>query len=161
MLEALVLLTQLATAPQGPPPLDPNGIYTTSTVKLDAERYVVLTLDKNGRAIRAGLRRYDGKQMTCPTFWAWIQSTYTCSGAWCGSTYTASGDEGSNVNRYTACSAARDELCASAFAQCASVSGSYMFCSLNYSYSGWNGYTGACDYWELRDCPVADDCSVE
>lgn len=160
MLEVLVLLTQLATAPKGPPPLDPNGIYTKTEIRLDDERYVVMTLDQNGRPVRASVRRYDGVPMTCPTWWAWISSTYTCNGN-CGSYYTAYGSEGSNVNRPAACEAARTELCTAAMANCASQNGSYEFCSLNYSYSGWNNYTGSCDYWEFRDCPVADDCSVE
>ena len=157
MLEALVLLAQLTAAvPQGPPPLDPNGVYTTHNLHLDDERELVLTRDARGRTVRAQMRRYDAKPMTCPNFFAWISSDYTCTGN-CTSYYTAFGDEGSNVNRYTACSAARDELCASA--TCGS--GSYTFCNLNYSESGWNNYTGSCTYWEIRACPVADDCSVE
>lgn len=161
MLEAFVLLAQLVAAnpavdPPGPPPLDPRGVYTTHNLHVDDERELVLTKDATGRTVRALLRRYDGKPMTCPHFYAWISSNYSCTNN-CSATYTADGEAGSNVNRYAACSAAREELCAEATCS----SGSYLFCSLNYSESGWNNYTGSCSYWEIRPCVVADDCSVE
>ena len=145
----IILLAQLVAA-------HPNAESTTVNMQIDHEREIVLTQDANGKPIRALLRRYDGKPMTCPTFFAWISSRYTCNGN-CASSFTATGDDGSDVNRYAACMAARTELCAEATCS----SGSYQFCSLNYSYSGWNGGTGSCSYTELHDCPVPDDCTVE
>jgi hypothetical protein len=89
------------------------------------------------------------------TFFAWHRQIYTCSGN-CGSAWNnASGSEGSNSSRLAACEAARATACSEATCQ----SGTYQFCTLQYSYSGTNGGTGSCTYNQIRDCAVGDDCT--
>ena len=151
MLHILVLLSQLTSAPQLPADLDEVG----AIVRLDAEREAVVTYGSDGKPVHALVRRIDGRPMTCDTFMAWFSQNYTCNGS-CSSTLPAHGWGMSNAGRYAACEAARADACAEATCS----SGSYMFCSLNYSYSGWNGGSG-CNYYQFRDCAVPDDCSVE
>ncbi|HYC92112.1 MAG TPA: hypothetical protein VEO54_23060 [Thermoanaerobaculia bacterium] len=147
MIHLIVILAQLATAPQQALP--------TESFPLDSEREAVITLGLDGKPVQAVVRRFDGKPMTCETYFAWHRQYYTCTGN-CGATYVTSGSEGSNSSRLAACEAAKATACS--FATC--QSGTYQYCSLQYSYSGWNGGTGSCTYGQIRDCPVADDCTV-
>ncbi len=144
MIHLLVILAQLATPPQ---PL------ATETFPLDSEREAVITLGLDGKPVQAVVRRFDGKPMTCETYFAWHRQYYTCTGN-CGAVYSASGSEGSNSSRLEACEAAKATACS--FATC--QSGTYQHCSLQYSYSGWNGGSG-CSYGQIRDCPIPDDCT--
>ena len=154
MLQILILLAQLTSAPPLPPPVD-EAPSVTATIRLDDEREAVVTYGADGKPVRAVVRRIDGQPMTCDTFMAWHSQNSACNGS-CSSTLLAHGWGRANAGRYAACEAARADACAEATCS----SGSYMHCSLNYSYSGWNGGSG-CNYYQFRDCPVPDDCSVE
>lgn len=147
MIHLIVIVAQLAAAPQQQLP--------TTTFSIDAEREAVITLGPDGEPVQAVVRRFDGKPMTCETYFAWHRQYYTCNGS-CSSVYTASGAEGSNSSRLQACEAAKAEACS--FATC--QSGTYTHCGIAYFYAGWNGGSG-CTYGEIHGCVVADDCTVE
>jgi hypothetical protein len=146
VLHFIVILAQLATPPQ---PL------ATETFPLDSEREAVITLGLDGKPVQAVVRRFDGKPMTCDTYFAAFSQTYTCNGN-CGAPLTASATAASNYSRAEACSEARAAACASATCS----SGSYQFCTLRWSYSLWNGNTGSCTYTIRLACDLDDDCAI-
>ena len=144
MLHVFLLLAQLEVTPQQLP---------TTTFPLDAEREAIVTLGPDGRPVQAVVRRFDGQPQTCSTYLAFFRQRYSCNGS-CASTFSAQGQAGSNVSRTAACEAAKADACADATCS----SGTYMFCSLDYSYSMWNGGGGGCTYTQERDCVVPDSC---
>lgn len=134
----------------------PANAPATTTMLLDAEREVVLTLGADGAPVAAVIRRFDGKPMTCDTYFAAFSQTYTCNGN-CATAMTASASRTSNFSRAEACEAARADACAAATC----TSGTYQLCTQNYRYSLWNGNTGSCTYSVRLACEVTEECSLE
>lgn len=126
------------------------------TLPLDSEREAVITVGLDGKPTQAVIRRFDGKPMTCDTYFAAFSQTYTCNGN-CATPLTASATATSNSSRAEACAEARAAACTAATCS----SGSYQFCDLQYAYSLWNGNTGSCTYSIRLACEVTDDCSVD
>ncbi|HYH07178.1 MAG TPA: hypothetical protein VEK11_08995 [Thermoanaerobaculia bacterium] len=103
-----------------------------------------------GQPVRAIVRRYDGKRMTCDPYFAWVTTDYHCGGSeTCTNTaYTAYGHAG-GTSRANACANAKADGCAST----GCYPGGYQWCALQEAVSGvYYDAGGGCGYDLLSNC---------
>lgn len=156
MIYALVILAQLTLVP---PPAPPDGAFCDeslieTTVKLDDGRMLTISREPmTGRPIRAVVRRFDGKPMTCDPYFAWVSHKFRCDAGDCNAGWYQANGVGGGTTRQNACINARDDGCA----QTACSPGTYQYCEWVEGFSGIAN--GSCVYQELHTCWVQDDCS--
>jgi hypothetical protein len=156
MIAAFVLLAQLV----GNQPLLPaeaqecGETAIQTTMKLNDDLQLTVSRDVTGRPLRAVVKRFDGKPMTCEPFFAWIAHDFSC-GQGCSNPYTANGHAGGS-SRFNSCTNARQDGCA----QTACAPSTYEYCATGEKFSGTllSG-GGECTYYQLNNCVINDNCS--
>jgi len=145
MLHVLVLLAQMTVTSPALSPQDEALIATTVPLGNNIEMTVMR--NAQGEAVRAIVRRTDGKQMTCDPYFAWVTHDYACDGCANG-TYTVYGHAG-GTSRSNACANAKADGCA--YAVC--NPGTYSYCQLIEAVSGvYYDAGGTCGYQLLQNC---------
>jgi hypothetical protein len=152
MLYVLLLLARLVPPPAPAPSgnVTPEENLVATTMKLDESRELIVMRNAMGQPVRAIVRRYDGKRMTCDPYFAWVTTDYHCGGSeTCTNTaYTAYGHAG-GTSRANACANAKADGCAST----GCYPGGYQWCALQEAVSGvYYDAGGGCGYDLLSNC---------
>jgi hypothetical protein len=151
MIYVLLLLARLTAqpAPAPSPDLTPDEDLVATAMKLDDSRELIVMRNATGQPVRAIVRRFDGKQMTCDAYFAWVTTEYHCGGGQtCASAYTAYGHAG-GTSRANACANAKADGCAAT----GCYPGGYQWCALVEAVSGvYYNAGGGCGYNFISNC---------